>query len=157
MGEKETGGQGGTQRANQGVSRHVVLGPCLHVPANATEWTHRFCWHGSASNDVGSRGRGYDERGSVSNDVERKVKNALKFTKLRVCPEQTYFDVEGVRTKDDALVTVKVMIFYRLKDIDTMLKRRTIPLQTSSTLLRVTLSSLHRETPLRSSRLHRIG
>merc|ERR1712039_1161034 len=41
---------------------------------------------------------------------------------LRVCPEQTYFDVEGVRTKDDALVTVKVMIFYRLKDIDIMLK-----------------------------------
>jgi hypothetical protein len=50
------------------------------------------------------------------------VKDALKFTKLRVCPEQTYFDVEGVRTKDDALVTVKVMIFYRLKDIDLLLK-----------------------------------
>jgi len=81
------------------------------VPANATEWTHRFCWHGS-----------------VSNDVERKVKNALKFTKLRVCPEQTYFDVEGVRTKDDALVTVKVMIFYRLKDIDTMLKETHDPI-----------------------------
>merc|ERR1711908_153766 len=29
---------------------------------------------------------------------------------------------EHVRTKDDALVTVKVMIFYRLKDIDVMLK-----------------------------------
>merc|ERR1712125_316312 len=48
--------------------------------------------------------------------------------KLRVCPEQTYFDVEGVRTKDDALVTVKVMIFYRLKDIDTMLKETHDPI-----------------------------
>merc|ERR1712217_564450 len=61
----------------------------------------------------------------ISNDSEctgRKKKDATKFTKLRVRPEQTYFDVEGVRTKDDALVTVKVMIFYRLKDIDTMLR-----------------------------------
>jgi len=56
------------------------------------------------------------------------VKGALKFTKLRVCPEQTYFDVEGVRTKDDALVTVKVMIFYRLKDIDLMLKETHDPI-----------------------------
>merc|ERR1712014_371885 len=43
-------------------------------------------------------------------------------TKLRVCPEQTYFDVDNVRTRDDALVTVKVMIFYRLTDIDVMLR-----------------------------------
>merc|ERR1712014_407317 len=43
-------------------------------------------------------------------------------TKLRVCPEQTYFDVEHLRTKDDALVTIKVMIFYRLKDIEVMLR-----------------------------------
>merc|ERR1712113_1380747 len=34
---------------------------------------------------------------------------------------------EGVRTKDDALVTVKVMIFYRLTDIDTMLKETRDP------------------------------
>merc|ERR1712178_580685 len=51
-----------------------------------------------------------------------KVKGAVKFTKLRVCPEQTYFDVESVRTRDDALVSVKVMIFYRLENIDVMLK-----------------------------------
>jgi regulator of protease activity HflC (stomatin/prohibitin superfamily) len=31
-------------------------------------------------------------------------------------------DVDGARTKDDALVTVKVMIFYRLRDIALMLK-----------------------------------
>merc|ERR1711988_1683048 len=58
----------------------------------------------------------------------RKVKGAVRFSKLRVCPEQTYFDVEGVRTKDDALVSVKVMIFYRLKDIDTMLKETHDPI-----------------------------
>merc|ERR1711881_667926 len=48
--------------------------------------------------------------------------------KLRVRPEQTYFDVECVRTKDDALVTVKVMIFYRIQDIDTMLKETHDPI-----------------------------
>jgi len=57
-----------------------------------------------------------------------KVRCSLKFTKMRVCPEQTYFDVEGVRTKDDALVSVKVMIFYRLKDLDVMLKETHDPI-----------------------------
>lgn len=90
------------------ITRHVINGPCLHVPKNASEWTHEFSWHGSVSNEEAATGR--------------KVKNGIKFKKLRVCPEQTYFDVENVRTKDDALVTVKVMIFYRLKSIDTLLK-----------------------------------
>jgi hypothetical protein len=90
------------------VARHVIRGPCLHVPKNASEWAHQFSWHGSVSNDPDHNGR--------------KVKDAIKFTKLRVCPEQTYFDVEHVRTRDDALVTVKVMIFYRLKDINVMLR-----------------------------------
>merc|ERR1712070_1205191 len=89
-------------------SRHLIYGPCLYVPVNASEWCHDFCWHGSTSNDPELNGR--------------KTKGATKFQKLRVCPEQTYFDVEGVRTRDDALVTVKVMLFYRLKDIDTMLR-----------------------------------
>merc|ERR1712187_309850 len=94
--------------STQRVSRHVIHGPCLHVPKNATEWTHQFTWHGSVSNDPELNGR--------------KVKGAVKFAKLRVCPEQTYFDVEGVRTRDDALVSVKVMMFYRLKNIEVMLK-----------------------------------
>merc|ERR1712039_205806 len=95
-------------RTSPAVTRHIIRGPCLHVPKNASEWAHEFSWHGSVSNDPDHNGR--------------KVKGAIKFTKLRVCPEQTYFDVENVRTKDDALVTVKVMIFYRLKDIDVMLR-----------------------------------
>merc|ERR1711920_954678 len=92
----------------QMVTRYVIRGPCLHVPKNASEWTHDFSWHGSISNDPEHNGR--------------KVKGAIKFTKLRVCPEQTYYDCENVRTKDDALVTVKLMIFYRLQDIDVMLR-----------------------------------
>jgi hypothetical protein len=96
------------------VSRHVIRGPCLHVPKNATEWTHQFSWHGSVCHDVDSSGR--------------KVKGAMKFTKLRVSPDQTYFDVEGVRTRDDALLSVKIMIFFRLQDIDVMLKETHDPI-----------------------------
>lgn len=103
-----SGGEKQPIAEGQSISRHVIRGPCLHIPQNATEWTHQFSWHGSISNDMEANGR--------------KVKNAVKFTKMRVCPEQTYFDVEGVRTRDDALVSVKVMIFYRLENIDVMLK-----------------------------------
>jgi hypothetical protein len=104
--ESAAGEQAG--KSGQRVTRHVIHGPCLHVPKNAAEWTHQFSWHGSVSNDPASNGH--------------KVKGAVKFTKLRVCPEQTYFDVESVRTKDDALISVKVMIFYRLENIDAMLQ-----------------------------------
>jgi len=90
------------------VTRHIIRGPCLHVPKNGSEWTHEFSWHGSVSNDPAKNGR--------------KVKGGIQFTKLRISPEQTYFDVDNVRTRDDALVTIKVMIFYRLRDIETMLR-----------------------------------
>jgi len=106
---RDEGGQGDT--ASQAVVRHIVRGPCLYMPKNAAEWIHEFKWHGSISND----------------DAGRKVKGARQFTKLRVCPEQTYFDIEAVRTKDDALLTVKVMIFYRLADINTMLRETNDP------------------------------
>jgi len=105
---------GGESKANE-ASRFVIYGPCLHIPKNITEWVHEFCWHGSPSQ-------------AVDGTVQRKCKNALKFKKLRICPDQTYYDVEGVRTKDDALVTVKLMIFYRLKNIDTMLQETHDPI-----------------------------
>jgi len=107
-GTREMGSSPGSE-----VARNVVRGPCLYVPQTASEWTHQFSWHGSISNDPDLNGR--------------KVKGAMKFTKLRACPEQSYFDVEGVRTRDDALVTVKVMIFYRLQDINTMLRETNDP------------------------------
>lgn len=97
----------GAGQGERKIARHIIRGPCLHVPKNATEWVHEFGWHGSRANDP---------------DGARKYKNGACFTKLRCCPEQTYFDVEGVRTRDDALVTIKVMIFYRLVDIETMLR-----------------------------------
>ncbi len=48
----------------------------------------------------------------------RKIPSALQFTKLRVIPDQMYFDVENVRTADDALLVIKVMVFFELADIE---------------------------------------
>lgn len=110
MKRKETTNSGKSTK----VTRSLVTGPCLHVPQNASEWTHEFSWHGSTTTGV--------------DEVNRKVRNALKFKKLRTCPDQTYYDVEGVRTKDDALVTVKLMIFFRLDDIDLMLRETHDPM-----------------------------
>ncbi len=85
------------------VDRRVVRGPELYVPS-ANEWLHRFSWHGADPKNA-----------------RRKVPHALQFTKLRIIPDQMYFDVEEVRTADDALVCVKLMIFFELADIERML------------------------------------
>ena len=66
----------------------------MFVPA-ANEWLHQFSWHGT------------DPAGG-----KHKIPHALQFFKLRVIPDQTYFDVQDVRTADDALLVVKLMIFF---------------------------------------------
>jgi hypothetical protein len=75
----------------------------MFVP-EAQEWLHEFRWHGANPKDP-----------------RRKIPCGLIFNKLRVIPDQMYFDVEGVRTADDALLTVKLMIFFELIDIAVML------------------------------------
>jgi hypothetical protein len=112
--EDESEAEKRTKKAGRKVTRSLRYGPCLHVPKNASEWVHDFSWHGSSGHD--------------SESAARKSKNALNFKKLRTCPDQTYYDVEGVRTRDDALVAVKLMIFYRLRDIDTMLRETHDPI-----------------------------
>jgi hypothetical protein len=83
------------------VGRRIVRGPALFMPA-ANEWLHEFAWHGS------------DARGV-------KVPRGLRFTKLRVIPDQMYFDVADVRTSDDALLVIQVMLFFELTSLETML------------------------------------
>jgi len=91
------------RRTEKGVQRRVVRGPELFVPM-ADEWIHRFSWHGT------------DARQGT-----RKIPNALQFEKLRIIPDQLYFDVENVRTGDDALLVIKLMVFFELHDIERML------------------------------------
>jgi hypothetical protein len=86
------------------VTRRIVYGPALFVP-NPGEWLHTFSWHASKG---GSRG-------------VQKVANALVFQKLWLLPDQMYHDVFDVRTADDAVLTIRLMIFFELVDIERML------------------------------------
>jgi len=85
------------------VERTLVEGPTLHVPTTE-EWVHEFSWHGS-----------------LPGNPDVKVRDARKFSKLRIIPDQFYYTVSEVRTNDDALLTVKLMIFFELKKIEQML------------------------------------
>lgn len=82
------------------VHRRIVHGPATFVPKPG-EWLHTFSWHGN----VGGR----------------KVPGALEFQKLWLLPDQMYHDVPDVRTADDAVLTIRLMLFFELVDIETML------------------------------------
>jgi hypothetical protein len=86
------------------VKRRIVSGPAVFVPEPG-EWLHTFSWHGSMGGAEGYR----------------KVPNSLVFQKLWLLPDQMYHDVTDVRTADDAVLTIKLMIFFELCDIETML------------------------------------
>lgn len=86
------------------VARRVVHGPATFIPEPG-EWLHTFSWHGSKGGDSGYQ----------------KVPNALVFQKLWFLPDQMYHDVSDVRTADDAVLTIKLMIFFELIDLPKML------------------------------------
>lgn len=98
-------------RGEQGiVSRRVLRGPALYMP-EPNEWLHGFSWHGADPQTP-----------------RKKIPHALQFQKLRVIPDQTYFSVRDVRTADDALLMVQVMIFFELADIERMLDQTHDPI-----------------------------
>jgi len=70
------------------------------------EWWHPFSW-----------------QGADPNNPRRKWPSAGWVEKLRVIPDQLYDDVKTVRTADDALITVQLMVFFERVDIDGMLGR----------------------------------
>ncbi|MCA9070677.1 MAG: hypothetical protein KDA84_17225, partial [Planctomycetaceae bacterium] len=87
------------------ISRRIVHGPALFVPEPG-EWLHTFSWHGSKG---GSQG------------IE-KTANSLVFQKLWLMPDQMYHDIRDVRTADDAVLTIRLMLFFELLDIEKMLE-----------------------------------
>lgn len=92
------------------VTRRVLSGPVIYVPQPG-EWVHEFSWHGTSA-------------------INKRLKepHALRFVKLRVIPDQTYVYVPDVRTGDDALLTLQLMVFFELADIDRMLDRTHDPI-----------------------------
>ncbi|NND99842.1 MAG: hypothetical protein HKN47_21180 [Pirellulaceae bacterium] len=86
------------------TTRRIFYGPAQFAPRPG-EWLHRFSWHAARG---GSRG-------------EEKRPDGLQFQKLCLMPDQMYHDVHDVRTADDAVLTIRLMIFFELVDIDRML------------------------------------
>lgn len=92
------------------VKRYIKYGPTLFMP-QANEWLHSFSWHGT----------------DPSNKT-RLIPNSKHFERLQIIPDQFYYNVDEVRTADDALIRVKLMMFYELKDIETMLESTKDPI-----------------------------
>lgn len=85
------------------VQRRIIQGPTVFVP-EAEEWLHQFKWHGCDSTDK-----------------TRMIPGYRIFEQLAVIPDQFYYNVKEVRTVDDTMITVKLMLFYELKDVMKML------------------------------------
>lgn len=94
-----------SKEGSNAVQRRIEYGPTLFMPRPG-EWLHTFTWH---SSEGGSHGA-------------RKQARGLVFQKLWLMPDQMYHDVSDVRTADDAVLTIRLMIFFELTDIDRMLE-----------------------------------
>lgn len=94
---------------NNETKRRIVNGPTVFVP-NPGEWLHTFKWHGN-------KGGGY-----------KKVPGGLVFQKLWLMPDQMYHDVEDVRTADDVVLTIKLMLFFELVEVEKMLEETHDPI-----------------------------
>ncbi len=88
---------------NDRLIRHIIQGPALFIPKPG-EWLHTFTWHGNKDGQY------------------KKVPGGLVFQKLWLMPDQMYHDVENVCTSDDVTMSVKLMIFFELLDVEKMLE-----------------------------------
>lgn len=95
----------GSEAATNATNRRIVHGPTLFTPEPG-EWLHSFSWHASPGGHLGVQ----------------KIPNALKFQKLWLMPDQMYHDVPDVRTSDNAVLVIRLMVFFELTDIERMLE-----------------------------------
>lgn len=87
------------------IARRIVYGPAQFMPQPG-EWLHTFTWHASQGGHLGAV----------------KIPKGLVFQKLWLLPDQMYHDVSDVRTADDAVLTIRLMIFFELINIERMLE-----------------------------------
>lgn len=90
------------EKNNEKVEKRIVHGPTKLV-LKSNQWIHRFFWNVPDQRDP---------------RISKVSTHELK--KIRTIPDQLYFNVENVRTLDDALLSVNLMIFFCLKDIEKM-------------------------------------
>eukprot|EP01126_Amoeba_proteus_P046451 TRINITY_DN5254_c0_g1_i4.p1 TRINITY_DN5254_c0_g1~~TRINITY_DN5254_c0_g1_i4.p1 ORF type:complete len:404 (-),score=95.09 TRINITY_DN5254_c0_g1_i4:111-1322(-) len=85
------------------VTTEILYGPATRV-LQSNEWLHQFSW-----------------QVPVQDNPKLLNRKMLKFFKLRTVPDQISFTVPNVRTKDDAILQVKLMIFYHLLNVESMM------------------------------------
>lgn len=92
------------------VNRRLIEGPCMFMP-DSNEWIHEFNWHFQDPKNIG-----------------HLIKNNMKFEKLTKKPDFFHYYVKEVRTVDDTLITVKLMVIFQIDDIFKMLDRSQDPI-----------------------------
>ncbi|XP_076438429.1 uncharacterized protein LOC143277472 [Babylonia areolata] len=97
------------RRPDGSAERRLVEGPAVVVP-EATEWLHEFVWHGTDPKDKA-----------------RLVPGSRRFTQLPLVPDHFYYNMREIRTNDDTMITVKVMVFFAVTDILQMLDNTSDP------------------------------
>lgn len=85
------------------IVRCIIEGPCVYM-TQVNEWLHKFSWHGSKPESKAHYTAG-----------------TRKFETLSKTPESMYYNVRDVRTSDDAILSIKLMLFYHCTDIHKML------------------------------------
>lgn len=102
--------------SNDNVTRDIIKGPDVWIPKvidsdgnKLRQWVHNFSVHGSKYKE-------YD-RGVLN----VKVPGALNFTKLRLVPSMMYLDTMDTRTNDDALLTIRSVLYYEITDVEKLL------------------------------------
>ena len=128
------------------VERRVVTGPAIFVPS-ARDWIHKFSWHGSPGakgngSKTGTPGDTKMPHGAEFETLRCMLTLALALplsrartrtrtrtrTLARCMPDQMYCSVRDVRTSDDAQLTVQLLLFYELRDIERMLDTSNDPI-----------------------------
>ena len=95
------------------MKRRILYGPMIYTPnEKGIEYFHWFQWHYPTNEET----RGLTFQGKVN------------FIKIGLNSTHFYFDIENVRTKDDVLITVKSMIFYKIKRLEEMLDGTSDPI-----------------------------
>ena len=84
------------------LSRRIEYGSTIFL-VQPNEWLHKFSWHDT-----------------TDDNKTKYMANKANFEILNCAPNQLYYNVDQVRTADDALIRIKLMIFYELKSIETM-------------------------------------
>jgi hypothetical protein len=107
-----------SQSQSEQITREIVRGPITWMPEatdvegnHIRQWTHQFSVHGNTNKDA------YSD----ANEIQIKVPGGLNFQKLRLVPSMMYVDTIDSRTKDDALLTIKSVVYYQIDDIECLL------------------------------------